>query len=95
MTQKAVEGLLGRLITDRSFRSRFFEEPQAACTEENLDVTSRELAALLALDELRVEELTKQLDPKIVRADMNGNGEATGRTARVVVRQPARAGGVK
>jgi len=68
MSQKAVEGLLGRLITDRGFRRHFYDEPVASCAQESLEVTPRELEALLRLNEMHIEELAKRLDPKIVRA---------------------------
>lgn len=68
MSQKAVENLLGRLLTDAEFRRRFFEEPAASCRQEMLDVTSREIEAVLVVDEVEFEQFAKQLDPRIVRA---------------------------
>jgi len=70
MAQKAVETLLGRLLTDEDFRRRFFEEPAAVCRQEALDVTSRELEAILAVDEVRFAQFAKQLDARIVRATL-------------------------
>jgi hypothetical protein len=68
MSQKAVENLLGRLLTDSEFRRRFFEEPAASCRQEILDVTSREIEAVLVVDEVEFEQFAKQLDLRIVRA---------------------------
>jgi hypothetical protein len=70
MAQKAVETLLGRLLTDEDFRRRFFEEPLAVCRQEAFDVTSRELEAILATDEVQFAQFVKQLDPRIVRATL-------------------------
>ncbi|MFQ5666151.1 MAG: Franean1_4349 family RiPP [Candidatus Binatia bacterium] len=71
MSQKTVECLLGRLVTDRAFRQRFFQEPAATCAQESLDILPRELAALRAIEERAIERLTGELDPKIVRAALD------------------------
>ena len=68
MSQRGVEGLLGRLITDKSFRQRFFQEPGAVIVAESLEVTTRELDAVCRLDEERVISFAKGLDNRIVRA---------------------------
>ena len=68
MSQKAVENVLGRLLTDPEFRHRFFEEPAASCRQEMLDVSSREIEAILVVDEGEFVQFAKQLDPRIVRA---------------------------
>ncbi len=74
MSQRAVESLLGRLLTDQNFRRQFYAEPAATCRAESLDVTSRELEAVLAVDEGHFSGLAVALDPRIVRADF-GRGE--------------------
>jgi hypothetical protein len=68
MSQKAVEGLLGRLLTDTAFRHRFYRDPRVTCAHTALELTARELEAVLALDEAHVADFAKRLDPKIVRA---------------------------
>jgi hypothetical protein len=68
MSQRAVENLLGRLLTDAEFRHRFFREPAASCRQETVDVTSREIEAVLVVDGVEFERFAKQLDPRIVRA---------------------------
>jgi hypothetical protein len=68
MSQRAVENLLGRLMTDSEFRRRFFEEPVGSCQQEMLDVSSREIEAVLVVDEIDFDQFAKQLDPRIVRA---------------------------
>lgn len=72
MSQRAVEGLLGRLITDREFRERFYADPAATCARESLDLTSRELDALLSLDRARLQAFARDLDARIVRAAVGG-----------------------
>jgi len=68
MSQKYVECLLGRLTTDPDFREFFYRDPAALCAQEAVELTAQELAALLALKETRIEEFSKRLDPRIVRA---------------------------
>jgi hypothetical protein len=73
MSQKGVEGLLGRLITDGEFRKRFYQEPAASCMKEKLEITTRELEALITLEETAVEQFARRLDPKIVRAAISAD----------------------
>ncbi len=73
MSQRAVEGTLGRLITDSEFRRVFFADPAATCVRESLDLTTRELEALLALDQSRLQAFAKVLDARIVRAAIGGS----------------------
>ena len=75
MSQRAVEQLLGRLITDPEFRRRFYEDAGAACNTAGLQLTQREREALQVTDEMAVRSFAAQLDPRIVRAAL-GRGRA-------------------
>ena len=68
MSQRAVEALLGRLITDLDFRTKFYDQPSATCDKEAFELTTRELEALLLLDEASLEGFAKLVDARIVRA---------------------------
>jgi len=69
MSQQAVEGILGRLITDEEFRCEFFRDPQSTCDGQLKDMpTPQEVAALARLDQAALSQLAAVLDPKIVRA---------------------------
>ena len=72
MSQKAVESLVGRLLTDEEFRRRFYQEPAATCLQESVDVTAREIGAVLALEEAEVDAFARRLDLRIVRAAVGG-----------------------
>jgi hypothetical protein len=72
MSQLVVERLLGRLMTDGEFRRGFYANPSATCVRESLDVTSRELEALLTLGQSRLQAFAKELDTRIVRAPLGG-----------------------
>lgn len=81
MSQRAVEAVLGRLITDVEFRVRFFAAPSDVCRENDFGLTPRETAALLQVSVQGLHQVAAQLDPKIVRAAIpshrSGATEAT------------------
>ena len=72
MSQRSVEGLLGRLVTDRQFRQLFYEDPAGTCLRQSIDLTARELEAVLALEESRIDAFGKQIDTRIIRAAVSG-----------------------
>ena len=68
MSQRAVEAVLGRLVTDSEFRVRFFSDPAEVCRENDIVLTATEKAALLRIDVPALHRLAVTLDSKIVRA---------------------------
>ncbi|MBI4516699.1 MAG: Franean1_4349 family RiPP [Deltaproteobacteria bacterium] len=72
MSQRVVERLLGRLLTDREFRHVFYEDPAATCVQQSFELTPSELEALARLDEARIEAFSRGLDARIIRAAVNG-----------------------
>lgn len=68
MSQRAVEGVLGRLITDAEFRDEFFRDPATTCQNQIKEMpTAQEVDALRRLDPHVLSQLAGLLDPKIVR----------------------------
>jgi hypothetical protein len=67
MSQHAVERTLGKLLTDESFRERFFASPQVAARQAGLRVSDIELAALSGLSRRALCSLSASLDPRICR----------------------------
>ena len=67
MSQRAVERVLGRLVTDGRFRNDFFEEPAQACANEGLDLSRTEMQALLRVDENVLKAFAAAVDPRIWR----------------------------
>jgi hypothetical protein len=65
MAQDTVERLLGRILTDASFRQRFFM--LASDQLEQFDLLTHERECLSKLDRTAVELLSEKLDPRIVR----------------------------
>jgi len=68
MSQRNVERVIGRLVTDEPFRARFAENPEAALEEIvqcGLELTSVELGALASVDVGTVTRLAEAIDPRI------------------------------
>jgi len=73
MSQRSVEWVLGRLITDSRFRSDFFEEPDRVCTDEGVELSSVEMQALLRIDENVLLAFSAGVDPRIWRDKSPGD----------------------
>lgn len=65
MAQDTVERVLGRILTDASFRQRFFA--RSADQLGRLDLLEHERDCLRNLDRGLIELLSEKLDPRIVR----------------------------
>ncbi|HVO25106.1 MAG TPA: Os1348 family NHLP clan protein [Candidatus Margulisiibacteriota bacterium] len=78
MSQRVVEHVLGKLLTDPEFRSAFMVQPVGVSRDLGFDLTPVEIAALSHVDERALLTLAAHLDPKIVRATTlhldNGEG---------------------
>jgi hypothetical protein len=73
MTQRHVEGFLGRIATDPALRRRFGHDRRAAVAafqEEGHELSAVELAALEALSPEAIERFASALDARIQRADV-------------------------
>jgi hypothetical protein len=72
MSQRSVERVIGRLVTDEEFRRRFAEDPAAALEEMvagGFDLTRVELGALAGIDRCLVERMADALDPRIQKIE--------------------------
>ena len=67
MSQHAVERTLGKLLTDESFRERFFTAPRVAVLAAGLRLSDIELAALSGLSRSVLRSFSASLDPRICR----------------------------
>lgn len=66
MSKKAVEQIIGRMVTDPEFRDLFFSTPEQALAE--YDLTMDERQALLKMDSKHIEEFAGKLDKRITKA---------------------------
>ncbi len=71
MSQRDVECLLGRLVTDSRVRLSFFEAPEDTVAREPYNVSAQEVAALLKLGEANLAALAATIDGSIMRATMS------------------------
>ena len=75
MSQKNVQQVIGRLVTDEAFRHRFEESPGSALAElivNGLELTTIELLALASLDRQVVARFAEAIDPRIQKIAVNG-----------------------
>ncbi|MEZ5330858.1 MAG: Os1348 family NHLP clan protein [Thermoanaerobaculia bacterium] len=75
MSQRTVEQVIGRLVTDEGFRRRFADDPRAAIEEVvcwGCELNSCEWQALLRIDPRSVEQLADSIDPGLLKADLSG-----------------------
>lgn len=75
MSQRNVERILGRLVSDEGFRRRFLADPAAALDEmvgQGGELNPCERRALTAIGRDAVERFAAALDPRIQKSDLNG-----------------------
>ncbi len=75
VSQRNVERILGRLVSDEGFRRHYWADPVAALAEliaAGSELNSCERRALAALEREAVERLAAALDPCIQKSDLNG-----------------------
>jgi hypothetical protein len=75
MSQRSVEWILGRLVTDEGFRRRFWESRESALGDLSVHgcpLNECERRALLALSETTVEKFAESIDPRIQKSDLKG-----------------------
>lgn len=71
MSQKIVQLVIGRLLTDEEFRLAFLRDAQstlAAMRDQGLEVTPGEMEALLRTDRTLWTEAAARIDPQLQRA---------------------------
>lgn len=71
MAQRIIELLIGRLITDEEFRSEFLNNPEstlAVLSEQGLDLSRTEIAALVNTDPTLWGRTADAIDPRLQKA---------------------------
>lgn len=75
MSQRNVETVIGRIVTDEGFRRRFNESPAAVLQElidSGVELNECELRALVTIDPKRAERFAESLNPCIQRVEIIG-----------------------
>lgn len=81
MSQRSVEQVIGRLVTDEAFRRRFFEAPARAVQEVadgGLDLNPCERRALACLDAEAAARFANAIDARIQKTDLRFERKVTG-----------------
>jgi hypothetical protein len=74
MSQKTVQLIVGRLLTDEAYRRRFLQDPLEALTEwsnQGFELTAGEIAALVRTDRSLWREAAARIDPRLQRLVSN------------------------
>jgi len=72
MSQRGVERVIGRLVTDEEFRRRFDENREAAIreiAESGVELTCVEMRALASIDPRLMGRIADAIDPRIHKID--------------------------
>jgi hypothetical protein len=75
MSQRNVERIVGRLVTDEKFRRRFWEDSPRALQElvaEGCELNACEYRALRSMTRESVERFAESIDPRIQKSDLMG-----------------------
>jgi hypothetical protein len=75
VTQRCIEMVIGRLLTDETFRETFLTDPHRALgelLERGLHLTHAEIAALIATDQTLWAHVAEQIDPRLQKVSLTG-----------------------
>jgi hypothetical protein len=75
VTQRCIEMVIGRLLTDEGFREMFLIDPHRALSElleRGLHLTHAEIAALIATDPALWGRVAEQIDPRLQKVSLTG-----------------------
>jgi len=74
VSQRNVEVLIGRLLTDEGFRQRFLADPRVVLrelVEQGTHLTFLEIDALTAIDLTLWRTVAEQIDPRLQKAQLS------------------------
>ena len=73
MSQRSIEILIGRLITDEAFRSAFLQHPRTAVeafVETGHELTATEIDAIASVAREFWHQAAAQIDPRLQKASL-------------------------
>ena len=76
MSQRNVERVIGRLVTDEAFRRRFAQAPRAVLqglAAGGVELNPCELQALAAIDSRELARFADAIDPRLQKSDLHGS----------------------
>ncbi len=75
MSQRGVERILGKLLTDPEFRDTFFANPGLATLQIGVELTSAETDALRRIPRAALHDFGARLDGRICKLHLNATLE--------------------
>ena len=73
VTQRCIESVIGKLVTDEEFRNTFLVDPHKALSElleRGTHLTHAEIAALIATDPDLWASVAERVDPRLQKASL-------------------------
>jgi hypothetical protein len=80
VTQRSIEIVIGRLLTDEDFRETFLSNPHAALGElldRGTQLSLAEIAALVGIDSALWVSVAEQIDPRLQKASLKAPSRAS------------------
>ena len=77
MSHRAIEVIIGRLVTDEAFRKVFERDPRHTLEQvlaHGVSLTATEIEALVGTRRTLWAEMGDQIDPRLQKADLRSNG---------------------
>jgi hypothetical protein len=75
MSQKTVQLIIGRLVTDEEYRLWFLSDPLGALNalrDQGVDLTRAEIEALVRTDRTLWKDAAERIDPQLQRTSLRG-----------------------
>lgn len=85
MSQRNVEWVIGKLVTDEEFRRRFTDGPIPALRElieSGVELTHCEARVLASFDMRLAARCARHIDPRLQKADLTAGDPAASNTRR-------------
>jgi hypothetical protein len=76
VTQRIIEMLIGRLVTDEQFRAEFLENPEKTLIDlrdRGMELSRPEIAALVNTDRTLWARTTEEIDPRLQKASLKND----------------------
>jgi hypothetical protein len=73
VSQRYIEIVIGRLVTDEDFREMFLSDPHRALAdllERGTQLSHAEIAALVAIDRTLWKRVADEIDPRLQKASL-------------------------
>ena len=77
MSQRGVERILGKLVTDEDFAEVFFASPAKAIVRIGVELTAEESDALCRISRVALHEFSSKIDDRICKLHLDQRPEVS------------------